>query len=64
MIMTIMVNLFTTMKIMTTPIKVTTIITLMKVGILTTRMKMVIIIIPMLKVTTTGTTMMATSIIM
>ena len=45
MIAIIMVNQFTTMRITTTPTEVTTI---------TTRMKMVITITPMLKVTTIG----------
>ena len=58
--MIIMVKQFTMMKIITTPMKVTTINTRMTAGMLTTRMKMVITVIPTLKVTIIGTSMIVT----
>ena len=62
--MIIRVKQFTMMKIITTPMKVTTINTRMTAGMLTTGMKMVITVIPTLKVTIIGTSMIVTSTVM
>jgi hypothetical protein len=61
MIMIIIVKQFNMMKIITTPMKVTTINTRMTVGMLTISMKMIITIILKLKVTVIGTSMIVTS---